>query len=400
MSRTFKRAVFGVSILLVALVFLGGLGPSRVRADSNPDGAYPEMEVYSEVLKKVQTDYVSDPNMTKVTVGALHGLLESLDPDSSYLTPDEYTAYKQHTNEGTAQVGLNISKRFGYATVVSVEPGSPAEKEGIEDGDIVEAIEGHSTREMSLVMIRLLLDGKPGTSVSFSLVRPRKAEPDKITLTRTVLPAPPLGTTEYESSSILYLKPVVLNKERVNEIASRLKAMQKNGNKKILLDLRDVAEGDEEQGVRLANFFLESGTIATLSGQKYNYEAFNADTSKFITGAPLVVLVNHGTSGPGEIVAAAVLDNKRADVVGDRTFGEGSVQKTMELPDGAALILSVAKYSSPLGKKIQDEAVTPNIVVASNQDNGGDDQSGEVKTPKPDDQLTKALDVLKQKSAS
>jgi carboxyl-terminal processing protease len=398
MSRTFKRAVFGVSILLVALVFLGGLGPSRVRADSNPDGAYPEMEVYSEVLKKVQTDYVSDPNMTKVTVGALHGLLESLDPDSSYLTPDEYSAYKQHPNEGTAQVGLNISKRFGYATVVSVEPGSPAEKEGVEDGDIVEAIESHSTREMSLVMIRLLLDGKPGTNVSISLVRPRKAEPDKITLTRTVLPAPPLGTTEYESSSILYLKPVVLNKERVNEIASRLKAMQKNGNKKVLLDLRDVAEGDEEQGVRLANFFLESGTIATLSGQKYSYEAFNADTSKFITGAPLVVLVNHGTSGPGEIVAAAVLDNKRADVVGDRTFGEGSVQKTMELPDGAALILSVAKYASPLGKKIQDEAVTPNIVVAANQDNN-DDQSGGAKTPKPDDQLTKALDVLKQKSA-
>ena len=397
MSRTFKRAVFGVSILLVALVFLGGMGPSRVRADSQQDGAYAEMEVYSEVLKKVQTDYVSDPNMTKVTVGALHGLLESLDPDSSYLTADEYSAYKQHTNEGVAQVGLNISKRYGYATVVSVEPGSPAEKEQIEDGDIVEAIEGHSTREMSLVMIRLLLEGKPGTNVTFSLVRPRKAEPDKITLTRVVAQAPPLGQTEYESSSILYLKPVVLNKERVNEIASRLKAMQKNGNKKVLLDLRDVAEGDEEQGVRLANLFLESGTIATLSGQKFPYEAFNADASKFITGAPLVVLVNHGTSGPGEIVAAAVLDNKRADVVGDRTFGEGSVQKTMELPDGAALILSVAKYSSPLGKKIQDEAVTPNVVVAASQDN--DDQTGGVKAPKPDDQLTKALDILKQKSA-
>jgi carboxyl-terminal processing protease len=393
MSRTFKRAVFAVSILLVALVFLGGMGPSRVRADSQHDGAYPEMEVYSEVLKKVQTDYVVDPNMTKVTVGALHGLLESLDPNSSYLTPEEYKAYKQHTNEGVAQVGLNISKRYGYATVVSVEPGSPADKQNIEDGDILEAIEGHSTREMSLVMIRLLLEGKPGTSVTFSLVRPRKAEPDKITLTRAASPAPPLGLTEYESNSILYLKPVILNKERVNEIATRLKEMKKNGNKKILLDLRDVAEGDEEQGVRLANFFLEAGTIATLSGQKYPYEAFNADTSKFITGAPLVVLVNHGTAGPGEIVAAAVLDNKRADVVGDRTFGEGSVQKTMELPDGAALILSVAKYSSPLGKKIQDEAVTPNIVVATGQDT--DDQ----KTPKPDDQLTKALDVLKQKSA-
>jgi carboxyl-terminal processing protease len=398
MSRTFRRAVFGLSILLVALVFIGGLGPSRVRADSQPDGAYPEMEVYSEVLKKVQTDYVSDPNMTKVTVGALHGLLESLDPDSSYLTPDEYKAFKLQNNEGSAQVGLNISKRFGYATVVSVEPGSPAEKQQIEDGDIVEAIDGHSTREMSLVMIRLLLEGKPGTNVSFSLVRPRKAEPDKITLTRTVSPAPPLGETQYESSSILYLKPSVLTKDRVQEIASRLKAMQKNGNKKVCLDLRDVAEGDEAQGVRLANFFLQSGTIATLSGQKYPTETFNAEPSKFITGAPLVVLVNHGTSGPGEIVAAAVLDNKRGDVVGDRTFGEGSVQKTMDLPDGAALILSVAKYSSPSGKKIQDEAVTPNVVVAASLDN--DDQTpGAVKAPKPDDQLIKALDILKQKTA-
>jgi carboxyl-terminal processing protease len=396
MSRTFKRAVFGVSILLVAVVFLGGMGPSRVRADSQPsDGAYAEMEVYSEVLKKVQTDYVSDPNMGKVTVGALHGLLESLDPDSSYLTPEEYSEYKEHANQGVAQVGLNISKRYGYATVVSVEPGSPAAKQQLEDGDIIEAIEGHSTREMSLVMIRLLLEGKVGSDVTFSVVRPRKAEPDKITLTRVVTQTPALAQAEYESSTILYLKPGVLNKERVNEIQSRLKAMGKNGNKKVLLDLRDVAEGDEEQGVRLANFFLQSGTIATLSGQKYPYEAFNADPSKFLTGAPLVVLVNHGTSGPGEIVAAAVLENKRADLVGDRTFGEGSVQKTMELPDGAALILSVAKYASPLGKKIQDEAVTPNVVIASSQDT--EDQNGAEK--KPDDQLTKALDILKQKSA-
>ena len=399
MSRTFKRSVFGVSVLLVALVFLGGLSPSRVRANPQPDGAYAEMEVYSEVLKKVQTDYVSDPNMTNVTVGALHGLLESLDPDSSYLTAAEYKAYKGKTDAGTGQVGLNISKRFGYATVVSVEPGSPAAKENVEDGDIVEAIEGQSTREMSLVMIRLLLEGKPGSAVNISLVRPRKAEPDKITLTRVVTTVPPMGESQYENTSILYLKPVVLSKERVGEIASRLKAMQKNGNKKVLLDLRDVAEGDEDQGIRLANMFLQSGTIATLSGQKYSYEAFNADPTKFITNAPLVVLVNHGTSGPGEIVAAAVLENKRADVVGDRTFGEGTVQKTMELPDGAALILSVAKYSSPLGKKIQDEAVTPNVVIASSQDNADDQSPNAAKTSKPDDQLIKAIDVLKQKNA-
>jgi carboxyl-terminal processing protease len=406
MSKALKRSVFGLSVLLVALVFLGGFGPSRVRADSQSDGAYPEMEVYSEVLKKIQSEYVVDPSMGKVTIGALHGLLESLDPDSSYLSPDEYKLYKQHANEGSAQVGLNISKRYGYATVVSVEPDSPAAKEKIQDGDIIEAIEGHSTREMSLAMIRLLFDGKAGTPVSFSLVRPRKAEPDTITLTRVDVPVPAMGEQEYENNSIVALKPGVLTDERVQAIEKRLKGMQKNGNKKVVLDLRDVAEGDEAQGVRLANFFLQSGTIATLSGQKFPLKRFAADPSQFITAAPLVVLVNHGTSGPGEIVAAAILDNKRGDVVGDRTFGEGSVQKTMELPDGSALILSVAKYASPSGKKIQDEAVTPNVVVASSVDldQGAAEGSKAPRAPgeksaATDDQLNKALDILKQKNS-
>jgi carboxyl-terminal processing protease len=406
MSKALKRSVFGLSVLLVALVFLGGFGPSRVRADSQSDGAYPEMEVYSEVLKKIQSEYVVDPSMGKVTIGALHGLLESLDPDSSFLSPDEYKLYKQHANEGSAQVGLNISKRYGYATVVSVEPDSPAAKEKIQDGDIIEAIEGHSTREMSLAMIRLLFDGKAGTPVSFSLVRPRKAEPDTITLTRVDVPVPAMGEQEYENNSILALKPGVLTDERVQAIEKRLKGMQKNGNKKVVLDLRDVAEGDEAQGVRLANFFLQSGTIATLSGQKFPLKRFAADPSQFITAAPLVVLVNHGTSGPGEIVAAAILDNKRGDVVGDRTFGEGSVQKTMELPDGSALILSIAKYASPSGKKIQDEAVTPNVVVASSVDleEGAAEGSKPPRAPgeksaATDDQLNKALDILKQKNS-
>ena len=133
--------------------------------------------VYSEVLNKIQNDYVVDPNMNNVTVGALHGLLESLDSDSSYLTPAEYKLYKQHLTEGTAQVGLNVSKRYGYATVVSVVQGSPAEKAQIVDGDLIESIGGQSTREMSLAMIRLLLEGPVGTTANISVVRPRKAEP-------------------------------------------------------------------------------------------------------------------------------------------------------------------------------------------------------------------------------
>jgi len=147
-----------------------------------------------------------------------------------------------------------------------------------------------------------------------------------------------------------------------------------------------------------------------LSGQKYPSETFAAEKSKFLTSVPLVVLVNHGTSGPGELAAAAILGNKRGDIVGDRTFGEGSVQKTMELPDGSALILSVAKYAAPDGKKFQDDAVQPNVVVASNddQDDGqptpkanklGAPQAPTTQKSQPDDQLNKALEVLKQKAA-
>lgn len=407
MSKGFKRAILGISILLVVVVFLGGFGLSGVRAGTQDDGAYRQMGVYEEVLHKIQSDYVVEPSIPKVTNGALHGLLESLDSDSSYLSPAEYATYKAHANEATAQVGLNVSKRFGYATVVSVMPGSPAEREQIQDGDIIEAIGGQTTREMSLAMIRLLLEGKPGTDVTFALVRPNrgKSEPDKITLTRTNIVAPAMSEQEYENSSILYLKPIVLTKERVDDIDARLRAMPKDGNKKVLLDLRDVARGDEAQAVRLANAFLQSGTIASLEGQKVPKQTFTADPGKFITAAPLAVLVNHGTSGPGELVAAAILDNKRGDVVGDRTFGEGTVQKTIEMPDGSALILSVAKYESPSGKKIQDEAVTPNVIVAPNLDQylaaeqGPESPNAQKPETHTDDQLNKALDLLKQKAA-
>jgi len=405
MSKNFKRAVFGISVALVVVVFLGGFVTNGVRAGSQSDGAYRQMGVYEDVLHKVQSDYVTEPNIGKVTDGALHGLLESLDADSSYLTPAENAAYKAQQNSGTAQVGINVSRRYGYATVVSVMPGSPADKEQIADGDIIESIEGHSTRELSLAMVRLMLEGKPGTDVTFSLVRPGKAEPQKITLTRRQIDPPALAEQQYENSSILYLKPVVLTKERVAEVEARLKAMPKNGNKKVLLDLRDVADGDPAQAVSLANAFLQSGTIASLEGQKVPKQTFTADPSKFITAAPLVVLVNHGTAGPAEIVAAAILDNKRGDLVGDRSFGEGTVQKTIELPDGAALILSIAKYEGPSGKAIQEQAVTPNIVVTesidqylaeTDSDNAKPDANA---APRTDDQLNKALDVLKQKSA-
>jgi carboxyl-terminal processing protease len=394
MHRFFQRFVFVLSLGLLVVLLGGEFGLRAVRAGSDDDDAYKQINVYQQVLKKIQTDYVTDPNISKVTTGALHGLLESLDADSSYLTAKEYEAYKQHPVNADAQVGIDISKRFGYATIVDVLPDSPADKEHLSTGDPIESIDGQSTRELSLAMLKVMLQGKPGSQVTLSVIRPRKQEPDKITLTRVAPALPTLHEEQYDNSSILYLKPGVLTSARVDEVASQLKSAGKG--KKVLLDLRNVAEGDEAQGLRLANLFLKQGTMATLSGQKYPTQTFTADASKCISDAPLAVLVNRGTAGAAELAAAALADNKRADLVGERTFGEGSVQKTIELPDGGALLLTVAFYSTPSGKKILEEAVTPGIKAGPSDDQDDDEDTAPSKS---DPALDKALGVLKAKSA-
>src|SRR5881628_834317 len=402
MSMKTKAAILVSSAAILLFMVVGSL--DGVRASSN-DGAYRQLQVYSEVLSRVRSEYVEEPNIPQVTDGALHGLLESLDANSSYLSPAEYKEYKSHRTEAKGEIGAAISKRFGYAAVVSVIPGGPADKAGLQASDIIEAIEGKSTREMSLAEVHNLLEGQPGSNVSLAVVRARRAEPQKIVITRDVVNVPPVNEKMVEDQ-IGYIQVDAFNKGKTSEIANKIKALQKSGAKKLILDLRNCAEGEESEGISTANLFFNHGTITYLQGQKYPREAFNADPSKAITTLPLVVLVNKGTAGAAEVVAAAVLDNARGDVVGDKTFGDGSVQKLIELPEGGALILSIAKYYTPQGKAIQDTAITPNIVVADvadqvavpDEDENATPADQEKKAaPERDEQLDKAVAVLKSR---
>lgn len=400
MPKKIKVAVVLASFLSVLFIVAGGLG---VKASTN-DGAYRQLGVYSEVLQRIRSEYVEDPNIPQVTDGALHGLLESLDANSSYLNATEYKAFKQVRNDAKANIGATISKRFGYAAVVAAIPGGPAKKAGIENGDIIEAIEGKSTRDLSLAEIESMLSGQVGSVVNVSVVRPRKAQPQKVAITRENPSYPPTAEKMLDAG-IGYVQVDSLQKGRAQEIANKLKDLQKQGAKKLILDLRNCAAGDINEGIAAANLFLNHGTIAYLQGQKFPKETFNADPSKTVTSLPLVVLVNRSTAGPAEIVAASVLENARGDVLGDKTFGIGSVQKVMELQDGSALILSIAKYYSPSGKAIQDSAVTPNILVADANDDfvGPDEDGGESeaaeppKANQPDEQLLRAIEVLKNR---
>ena len=402
MAKSIKAVLLGLSALVVIFVVAGGLG---VRAASN-EGAYRQLGVYSEVLSRVRSEYVEEPNVAQVTDGALHGLLEALDANSSYLNPTEYKQFKEHKTDGKASIGAAISKRFGYGAIIAVLPNGPAAKAGVESGDIIEAIDGRSTREMSLAELRTLLSGQQGSNVTLSIVRARRAEPSKIVVTRDVVNPPPVSERMLEEG-IGYLKADALTKGKAQEIASDVKRLQHAGAKRLILDLRNSAEGDEAEGVAVANLFLDHGTIAYVQGQKYPRETFTADPAKAVTKLPMVVLVNRGTAGPAEIVAASILENARGDVVGDKTFGVGSIQKIIEVQDGSALILSVAKYYSPSGKAIQDTAVTPNILVADKDDNadGIDDDGSSAPPPQTppaaheDEQLKRAVEVLKQQKA-
>jgi carboxyl-terminal processing protease len=404
MSKTVKVSLLVFSVMLVAFTVVGGL---RVNAATD-DGAYRQLGVFSEVLSRIRTEYVEEPNIPQVTDGALHGLLESLDANSSYLSPEEYKEYKAHSNDGRGQIGATVSKRFGYAAVVSVIPGSAADKAGLVSGDIIEAIETKSTREMSLAEIQNLLSGQVGSNVNVAVVRARRADPLKLVITRDVVKFPPVSEKMLQDS-IGYIKVDAFPKGKTQEIASKIKAAQDQGAKKLILDLRDASEGDVSEGVATANLFLNHGTIAYLQGQKFARETYTADPKKEVTNLPLVVLVNRGTGGPAEVVAGAVLENARGDVVGDKTFGLGSVQKVIPIPDGSALILSIAKYYTPNGKAIQDNAITPNITVADNNDDfvlpdddddssaANDEQPTKPKTMENDQQLQRAIQVLENK---
>jgi carboxyl-terminal processing protease len=406
MSTKTKAVILLSSAAVLLFMAVGGL--DGVRA-SNNDGAYRQLQVYSEVLARVRNEYVEEPNIPAVTDGALHGLLESLDANSSYLSAAEYKEYKSHKTQAKGDIGAAVSKRFGYAAVVSVLPGGPGDKAGLEASDIIEAIEGKSTREMSLAEVHNLLEGQPGSNVTVSVVRARRAEPQKVVITRDLIVVPPVSDKMVEDG-IGYIQVDGFPNGKSQEIANKIKALQKAGAKKLILDLRNCAQGEESEGIATANLFLNHGTITYLQGQKYPRQAFNADPSKAITTLPLVVMVNKGTAGPAEIVAAAVLGNARGDVVGDKTFGDGSVQKVIEMPDGSALILSVAKYYSPEGKAIQDTAVTPSVLVADSDDGvlpdeeqdtapAAADEAPKKQPPQQDEQLQKAIQVLKNHSS-
>jgi len=397
MSKRIRLLLITVSCFLVLYIVLGGL---LGKNDSSSDKTYRNLGVYSEVLSRIKSDYVTAPDLKKVTGGAIRGLLEALDPYSTYFSPQEYQDYLRQPEAGPASVGIFLAKRMGFATVVSVLPGSPAEKAGVKVGDLIDRVENTAARELSVVQLQRLLAGPAGSTVTLTLVREARAEPQKVPITRAVLSYPPVVAKMVEEGAG-YIRIASFSKGKAAEIAAKLKELTANGADKIILDLRNCAGGETQEAVDTASLFLEKGLVAYLQGQRYPRQDLPAKPPADVCKLPLAVLINQSTAGPAELVASAILGNKRGAVVGVRSFGVGVFQKLIPLDDGSALLLSVAKYYGPDGKAIQDNGVAPSVVESGTGETAILDDEGEPTEPehfggKDDLQLRKAIEILKQ----
>src|SRR5216683_6901335 len=277
MSRTARIAIFSVSVVIFCYAGLGHL-----LGRTPDDKAYKSLTVYGEVLQKIQQDYVDDPNMRTVTAGSLHGMLESLDPQSSYFTPREYEEYKKKlATAGTGETGLTLSKRYGYVIVLSVLPDSPGAKAGIRSGDIFESISGFTTRDMSVGQAMNLLSGQPGTGIKVGVIRRGKATPEEVDLVREKLSAPKIVTQKVDPD-VLVLRIPSLDSGRADEIRNRLLDAEKQGVRKVILDVRECGRGPVSEAISIARLFVPSGTLTTLRGQTVSTQVFSADSSKVV----------------------------------------------------------------------------------------------------------------------
>lgn len=406
MSIRSKLTLITLSAFIALYSVVGGMlsrsNNPLVRAFADP-GPYAQLRIFEDVVRHIVNEYVEKPDLEKVRIGALRGLTDGLDPFSAYLLPPQVKEY-QSGKLNNDVTGMVIGQYSGFAYVIAVVPGSPAEKSGVRVGDVIEYIDGHATRDLDLYDVRSLLSGAPGSSVELALIN-RKT--DKIKLVRGNVPT---VTPEVKSleQQVGYIKVPILSKGQSEAVAAAIKDAVKKGAKSIVLDLRGSAGGDLKEGVAVADFFVKSGKIATTVGRKDQVVAtYEAKADNDLTDLPVAVIIDRTSAGASEVVAAAIMENQRGEVVGERTlFGMGVEQQLFPMDDGSALLLTTARHASPTGKIFMADGVVPNVEVkrADLADLGGDDsqrsgaegQPPVLVAPKPSEDLMlkKAIEVL------
>src|SRR5437660_3994715 len=374
MSFKTKFSLIILSASLALYSIAGAWLATRAQQPANDPNA--QQRIFESVLRHIQDDYVDEPNMEKVRAGALRGLAYGLDPYSTYLTPEQVKDYRAGNKSNQVGIGAELSQAASFLYVVAPVKGSPADQAGVRAGDVIEYIDGKATRDISLYDARQLLNGAPGSEVKLRILR-TGSRPLTLAVKRGAFRAP-AAEAKMETGRIGILRINSLDKDEAADAKARLQDLLKQGAQKIVVDLRSVAGGDIQEGVTVANFFVRDGSIAKTIGREQKVlKSFDADPKAVVFTGPALVLIDNGTAGAAEVIASAFIENKRGEVVGEKSFGAGAEQELFTLRDGDGLLLTTVKWASGSGRPFLGEdrnhsGITPTAEVKKLESQDGD----------------------------
>ncbi|MGH9903006.1 MAG: S41 family peptidase, partial [Pyrinomonadaceae bacterium] len=359
MSFRSKFALVVFSATLALYTFVGSFMATGAQQQNDPGS---QLRIFESVLQHIQQDYVDEPDLNKVRAGALRGLAYGLDPYSTYLTAEQVRDYRSGVAGNQVGIGAELSQVASYLYVIAPVKGGPAERGGVQAGDIIEYIDSKATRDISLYDARQLLNGAPGTEVKLRILR-AGTRPLVVSVRREVVQTP-VAEARTEAGRIGVVRVNSLADGEAADVKARVQELQKQGAQKMVLDLRNVAIGSLVEAVRIANLFIRDGALAQTIGRGNKMlKTLNADPKQAIFDGPVVVLINRGTAGAAEVLAAAFSERKRGEVVGEKSFGAGAEQQLFTLRNGDGLLLTTVKWASASGKTFLGTGLVPTVEV-------------------------------------
>lgn len=404
-----------IILWIVGIIFLIGLTVNNAICEKqqNPgdreDNLYSQIELFSDAIALIRSDYVDKIKAKDLIYGALKGMLASLDAHSQFMDPDTYKEIKVETRGEFGGIGIEITLKEGLLTIITPIDDTPGYKAGLKPGDIIVKIEDKSTRGITLIDAVKKLRGKAGTDVIITILRESEKKIFDVTITRGIIHIESIKEAYLIENNIGYVRLSEFQEGTSKDLEAALKKLEKDGMDSLILDLRNNPGGLLNMSAKVADKFIRGGrVIVTTRGRhKRNEKIYNAHDRGTHPDYPIVVLVNKGSASASEIVAGAIQDNKRGIILGTKTFGKGSVQTIVPLKDGSALRLTTAKYFTPSGRAIREEGIVPDVVVEYEERKVKKDNDRELevfkkleKTEKENDkiydnQLLRAIDLLK-----
>lgn len=379
-----RLGVLVVSVPVLVFAVVGGyMGQAMARQES-----YQFLRIFEDVVTLIMNNYVEEVQVDKVMRGAMHGLADGLDPDSSYLDTEQVKLFERDDAAGTGRTGLELTRQY-YLRVIAARDNSPAAKAGLRPGDYIRAIDGQSTRDVSVYDGMRRLAGRPGTKVTLTVLRGNAAEPHAVDIVREELPPVPVRG-RLVPPDVGYLRIVEFTRSTAEQVKAEVATLTKAGATRLVIDVRGTAFGDVEMGPNVARLFVGQGTLVVRQERGKPNETVTAAPGDGSIALPVALLTDNGTSGAAELFAAALAGNKRAALVGERTLGRASRQRLVRLPDGSGLLLTHLFYLTPDAAVINEKGLMPDVAVEQPDVDFGKP------LPAVDATLTRAIEQLRK----